>query len=118
MEQRPQATEDHHHDLTAITSLSPVSTAGGHEHGTPEPASSQPAAGIKRRLQLSSNRLLSLDLLRGLAILLMITCNAQVGDNVFPILCKSSIQKLSNELLSKNDVRFELGPEILASLSF
>ncbi|KAK3828231.1 MAG: hypothetical protein J3Q66DRAFT_394535 [Benniella sp.] len=85
MEQRPQATEDHH-DLTAITSLSPVSTAGGHEHSTPETASPQPATATKRRLQLSSNRLLSLDLLRGLAILLMITCNAQVGDSVFPIL--------------------------------
>ncbi|GJJ76006.1 heparan-alpha-glucosaminide N-acetyltransferase [Entomortierella parvispora] len=41
---------------------------------------------LSNRLKLSSNRLLSLDLLRGLAILLMITCNAQAGDRAFFIL--------------------------------
>jgi len=41
---------------------------------------------LSNRLKLSSNRLLSLDLLRGLAILLMITCNAQAGDNPFFIM--------------------------------
>ncbi|KAF8930984.1 hypothetical protein BGZ47_000289 [Haplosporangium gracile] len=55
----------------------------------PEPAHDAIAAptpragGLKSRLQLSANRLLSLDLLRGLAILIMITCNAQMGDNAF-----------------------------------
>ncbi|KAF9136625.1 hypothetical protein BG015_003067 [Linnemannia schmuckeri] len=58
----------------------------------PEPAHDAVAArapragGLKSRLQLSANRLLSLDLLRGLAILIMITCNAQMGDNAFWIL--------------------------------
>lgn len=46
-----------------------------------------PRAGLKGRLQLSANRLLSLDLLRGLAILVMITCNAQM-DGAFWILCE------------------------------
>ncbi|KAG0342410.1 hypothetical protein BG004_005684 [Podila humilis] len=40
----------------------------------------------RKRFVLSSNRLLSLDLLRGLAIFLMITCNSQSGSEVFDIL--------------------------------
>ncbi|KAF9579218.1 hypothetical protein BGW38_004613 [Lunasporangiospora selenospora] len=53
---------------------------------TADPETGAPASGFKRRLQLPSNRLLSLDLLRGLAILLMITSNSQMGDSPFPIL--------------------------------
>ncbi|KAF9539034.1 hypothetical protein EC957_005863 [Mortierella hygrophila] len=71
--------------------LSPVSTnTAVHKDSalppTPEPAhdtvATPTAGGLKSRLQLSANRLLSLDLLRGLAILIMITCNAQM-DNAF-----------------------------------
>ncbi|KAF9901412.1 hypothetical protein EC991_006187 [Linnemannia zychae] len=52
----------------------------------PTAAPGQATGGLKSRFALSSNRLLSLDLLRGLAILVMITCNAQMGDNAFWIL--------------------------------
>ncbi|KAG9071236.1 hypothetical protein KI688_008782 [Linnemannia hyalina] len=71
--------------------LSPVSTnTAVHKDSAlppiPEPAhdtvATPTAGGLKSRLQLSANRLLSLDLLRGLAILIMITCNAQM-DNAF-----------------------------------
>ncbi|KAG0244810.1 hypothetical protein BGW41_006368 [Actinomortierella wolfii] len=49
-------------------------------HVEPPPLVARP------KLSLPSNRLLSLDLLRGLAILLMITCNSQTGDVIFKIL--------------------------------
>ncbi|KAK3819035.1 MAG: hypothetical protein J3R72DRAFT_479974 [Linnemannia gamsii] len=80
--------------------LSPVSTNTAvnkdnalpplHAHGNAD----SPTAGVEHgqvtakagRLALSANRLLSLDLLRGLAILIMITCNAQMGDKPFWIL--------------------------------
>lgn len=78
--------------------LSPVSTnTAVHKDSAlppiPEPAHDNVAmtpraGGLKSRLQLSANRLLSLDLLRGLAILIMITCNAQMGDNAFWIVSK------------------------------
>ncbi|KAF9422876.1 hypothetical protein BGZ94_008479 [Podila epigama] len=50
------------------------------------PASTEEAPQPRKRFQLPSNRLLSLDLLRGLAILLMIVCNSQNGPEVFDIL--------------------------------
>ncbi|KAG9320290.1 hypothetical protein KVV02_005908 [Mortierella alpina] len=90
---------DHHsdegrQDAAATSVLSPVSSstavtkealsssklAADASSSTPKPSPK------KKRLQLSANRLLSLDLLRGLAILVMITCNAQMGDAVFYIL--------------------------------
>ncbi|KAF9187354.1 hypothetical protein BGZ50_001996 [Haplosporangium sp. Z 11] len=95
MEHPPQVTEtEGRQDPAAISALSPVSldTAVVKDVApisttppatTPDPA---PVSGLKKRLQLSSNRLLSLDLLRGLAILLMITCNSQAGDETFPVL--------------------------------
>ncbi|KAG0216802.1 hypothetical protein B0O80DRAFT_493590 [Mortierella sp. GBAus27b] len=81
MEQAPpQAAAESRHDSTAISTLSPVPLTDD-KNSNPETVTAP-----KRRLQLSTNRLLSLDLLRGLAILLMITCNAQTGDDVFPIM--------------------------------
>ncbi|KAF9102185.1 Plasma membrane t-SNARE, secretory vesicle fusion [Mortierella sp. AM989] len=100
--EHPQATEDHR-DPTVISTLSPAlsTPADGPEHNDLRPTShevpsapSSPSTGKKQRLKLSSNRLLSLDLLRGLAIFIMITVNAQMGhpdwigftiaDTVFP----------------------------------
>ncbi|KAF8927752.1 hypothetical protein EDD21DRAFT_406269 [Dissophora ornata] len=84
---------DGHQNLTAVSTLSPVPNAANSpeisnstEIFASETASPLPGTGVRRHLQLSQNRLLSLDLLRGLAILLMITCNAQMGDNAFFIL--------------------------------
>ncbi|KAG0250227.1 hypothetical protein BG011_008566 [Mortierella polycephala] len=95
MEHPPQVTgTENRQDPASISALSPVSSdtavvkdvapvSAAPPATTSDPA---PVSGIKKRLQLSSNRLLSLDLLRGLAILLMITCNSQAGDEPFPIL--------------------------------
>ncbi|KAF9948738.1 hypothetical protein BGZ72_009378 [Mortierella alpina] len=90
---------DHHSDESrpgapAASALSPVSSstavtkdASSSTKLAVDASSSAPKPAPKRkRLQLSANRLLSLDLLRGLAILVMITCNAQAGDAVFYIL--------------------------------
>ncbi|KAF9920421.1 hypothetical protein FBU30_009770 [Linnemannia zychae] len=64
----------------------PLVPAEEQDASAPVPRSQGNKAGLKSRFQLSSNRLLSLDLLRGLAILVMIICNAQMGDNAFWIL--------------------------------
>ncbi|KAF9938484.1 hypothetical protein BGZ67_010787 [Mortierella alpina] len=90
---------DHHSDEgrqgAATTSvLSPVSSStavtkdalSSPKLATDASSSAPKPSPKKKRLQLSANRLLSLDLLRGLAILVMITCNAQMGDAVFYIL--------------------------------
>ncbi|KAF9093679.1 hypothetical protein BGX23_003021 [Mortierella sp. AD031] len=88
----PTARVDDHHQDDDPQILSPVSANTAVLKDAPLPpapddASLVPAQGrLKGRLQLSANRLLSLDLLRGLAILLMITCNAQMGDQAFWIL--------------------------------
>ncbi|KAF9435432.1 hypothetical protein BGZ76_006298 [Entomortierella beljakovae] len=90
-------TRDDNRELTVISSLSPISSipineseiiSSGHESSQVTSTSSSPGAGAgeKKFLKLSSNRLLSLDLLRGLAIFVMITVNCQMGDKAFPIL--------------------------------
>ncbi|KAG0369869.1 hypothetical protein BC939DRAFT_497196 [Gamsiella multidivaricata] len=87
-------TTDERPELTNLSTFSSVPTAGNApelsvaEAPTPQEPLPLPSSksGIKQRLQLSQNRLLSLDLLRGLAILIMIVCNAQIGDTVFFIL--------------------------------
>ncbi|KAF9389418.1 hypothetical protein BGX21_000095 [Mortierella sp. AD011] len=92
MEHSSQVAEDPR-EMTVISTLSPISTpndgAEGNVQRTASPeaplAPSLTAQGHKKRLQLSSNRLFSLDLLRGLAIFIMITVNAQM-DGAFPIL--------------------------------
>ncbi|KAF9207180.1 hypothetical protein BGZ49_001034 [Haplosporangium sp. Z 27] len=94
MEHSSQIAEDNR-ELKVISSLSPVSSTPAHDSEqsalkvtspTEPSAPSPPSAGHKKRLVLSPNRLFSLDLLRGLAIFIMITVNAQIGDNAFPIL--------------------------------
>ncbi|KAG0280839.1 hypothetical protein BGZ96_001413 [Linnemannia gamsii] len=103
-QQQPEATAHQHHrdDNNSSSShsddpqvLSPVSANTAIHKDVALPplpethdataATPAPRAGLKSRLQLSANRLLSLDLLRGLAILVMITCNAQM-DGAFWIL--------------------------------
>ncbi|KAG0207003.1 hypothetical protein BGX28_001653 [Mortierella sp. GBA30] len=91
-------SQEDRQDPTAIPAYSPISSNTAVANSAPEhvsdaiaqaPDESAPATKPsinKKRLQLSPNRLLSLDLLRGLAILVMITCNAQMGDNAFFIL--------------------------------
>ncbi|KAF9161994.1 hypothetical protein DFQ26_003976 [Actinomortierella ambigua] len=73
---------------------SKLENEGGRQAATPSPTPSSeietpleaPTLVGRPKLALPSNRLLSLDLLRGLAILLMITCNSQTGSEVFEVL--------------------------------
>ncbi|KAF9321880.1 hypothetical protein BG003_010136 [Podila horticola] len=90
-------TENPQGDLTAISTLSPTTLTDGKDnpHTDDHPLPLTPETGeedaprvapVRKRFNLPSNRLLSLDLLRGLAIFLMITCNSQNGPEVFDIL--------------------------------
>ncbi|KAI1297044.1 hypothetical protein EDD11_007239 [Mortierella claussenii] len=92
-------SSEYTHDLTSISAHSPVVPQvadqshpdihpKAHDAVATEDTTANPAhqSEVRQRLQLSQNRLLSLDLLRGLAIFVMITVNAQIGDTVFPIL--------------------------------
>lgn len=93
------ATTEAPGDLTVISTLSPATLTHNKEHVdehplplTPEEEQEAPrVAPARKRFQLPSNRLLSLDLLRGLAIFLMITCNSQNGPVVFDILGKKGL---------------------------
>ncbi|KAF9209872.1 hypothetical protein BGZ59_009922 [Podila verticillata] len=88
------ATTEAQGDLTVISTLSPTTLTHKTDHVDEHPLSLTPeeeqeapkVAPARKRFQLPSNRLLSLDLLRGLAIFLMITCNSQNGSEVFNIL--------------------------------
>ncbi|KAF9331792.1 hypothetical protein BG006_005378 [Podila minutissima] len=90
-------TENAHGDSTVISTLSPTTLAERKDnphiddHPLPltpetEEQDAPTVAPVRKRFNLPSNRLLSLDLLRGLAIFLMITCNSQNGPEVFDIL--------------------------------
>jgi len=77
-------------DLTIIRSLSRCQESDFTSQKDHNPSSENPVvssapvrSSLANRLKLSSNRLLSLDLLRGLAIALMITCNAQMDGAFF-----------------------------------
>ncbi|KAG0271194.1 hypothetical protein BGZ95_001038 [Linnemannia exigua] len=82
----PVSTNTAVHKDTALPPLPAHGDAASPDAGVDHGQAAARAGALKSRLALSANRLLSLDLLRGLAILVMITCNAQMGDNAFWIL--------------------------------
>ncbi|ORZ19179.1 hypothetical protein BCR41DRAFT_385805 [Lobosporangium transversale] len=77
---------EHPKEIDGFATITNAGTTVPVESMTTSSPAANHTGGARRRLALSSNRLLSLDLLRGLAIFIMITVNAQNGPVVFPIL--------------------------------